>query len=288
VVYDILPLRYPSFFVEGVAASFEKWLRLISAHADGVIYISKTVADDLNDWLIEQRVPRRSPLQIGWFHLGADMPIGDDLELAKEREMLKPALMRPAALIVGALEYRSDRKGYGQALDAFELLWDRGRDLGLILVGRRVSPADVLTERITHHREYGRRLFWFEEPNDRILTLLYRSAAVLLYPSHGEGFGLPLAEAAWHDLPVIARDLPVFREIAGQHICYFEGYGGSDLAAAVEEFLALEAKNALPSSAAMKPLTWAQSAQQLLSMVLDNKWYLTYGPNYINAPPWPH
>src|SRR5262249_1628703 len=144
------------------------------------------------------------------------------------------ALTRPLALIVGSLEYRSDRKGYGQALDAFELLWGRGYDAGLALVGQRISPTDELTDRITGHVEFGRRLFWFENARDSVLAMLYKSSTVLLYPSHGEGFGLPLIEAARHDLPIVARDLAVFREIAGQNICYFDGYGASDLAAAIE------------------------------------------------------
>jgi glycosyltransferase involved in cell wall biosynthesis len=262
-----------------VGLAFEQYLRTIVADVDGVICISRTVAGDLSDWLFQERITRRTPLRIGWFHLGADFPCVDAMEARTDApDMVNRALMRPLALIVGSLEYRSDRKGYGQAIDAFELLWGRGYDVALALVGKRVSPKDKLTERITHHSEYGRLLFWFEKPSDCVLTKLYKSATVLLHPSHGEGFGVPLVEAGSHDLPIIARDLPIFREIAGDHICYFDGYGGSDLVDAIESFFVLQKQGRVPSSSGMKPLSWAQSAEQLLSIIFDDQWSTTYGP----------
>ena len=39
------------------------------------------------------------------------------------------------------------------------------------------------------------------------------NARALLFPSFAEGYGIPLAEALAAGLPVIANDLPVFREI---------------------------------------------------------------------------
>ena len=51
--------------------------------------------------------------------------------------------------------------------------------------------------------------FLSEEEIDRI----YTSATVILFPSHYEGFGLPILHALARNIPVIARDLPVFREI---------------------------------------------------------------------------
>ena len=42
---------------------------------------------------------------------------------------------------------------------------------------------------------------------------LYAHAQALVHPSKEEGFGLPLVEAAHFACPVIAADIPVFREI---------------------------------------------------------------------------
>ncbi|NSL54033.1 glycosyltransferase family 4 protein [Uliginosibacterium aquaticum] len=53
------------------------------------------------------------------------------------------------------------------------------------------------------------------------LSELYASARYLAFPSHYEGFGLPVLEAQCHGLPVIASDIPVLREVAGEGALYF-------------------------------------------------------------------
>lgn len=53
------------------------------------------------------------------------------------------------------------------------------------------------------------------------LSELYASARYLVFPSHYEGFGLPVIEAQSHGLPVIASDIPVLREVAGDGAVFF-------------------------------------------------------------------
>jgi glycosyltransferase involved in cell wall biosynthesis len=61
----------------------------------------------------------------------------------------------------------------------------------------------------------------------------------LLGVSLDEGFDLPLIEAAKHALPILARDIPVFREIAGDHAAWFSGTTAEDLASALESWIEL-------------------------------------------------
>jgi glycosyltransferase involved in cell wall biosynthesis len=88
-------------------------------------------------------------------------------------------------------------------------------------------------------------------------------------PSEGEGFGLPLIEAAYYNLPIIARDLPVFKEIAQDHAYYFSGFEPRALAQAVQDWLVLYQRGEQPASESMQRLTWQQSAQQLLKSVFN-------------------
>jgi glycosyltransferase involved in cell wall biosynthesis len=54
----------------------------------------------------------------------------------------------------------------------------------------------------------------------RTLAALYQRAALVLVPSEAEGFGLPVLEALACGQVVVASDLPVFREVAGDALVY--------------------------------------------------------------------
>jgi glycosyltransferase involved in cell wall biosynthesis len=98
----------------------------------------------------------------------------------------------------------------------------------------------------------------------------------LIAASQGEGFGLPLIEAARHKLPILARDIPAFREVAGGHASYFTGKEPGDLANALKNWLALRAENRHPKSDNMPWLTWAQSVEQLKGVLLQGNWHMAW------------
>ncbi|CAI2717069.1 hypothetical protein [Nitrospina watsonii] len=60
----------------------------------------------------------------------------------------------------------------------------------------------------------------------------------------------------------------MFREVAGGHAFYFSGKQPEALATAVQNWMALYKKGDHPKSDSMPWLTWEQSAQQLLQMIL--------------------
>jgi glycosyltransferase involved in cell wall biosynthesis len=78
---------------------------------------------------------------------------------------------------------------------------------------------------------------------------------------------LPLIEAAQHGLPILARDIPVFREVAGDYAMYFSGLDAAELAAAVRDWLARHAAGNVPSTTAMPWQAWAQSAGKILECI---------------------
>jgi glycosyltransferase involved in cell wall biosynthesis len=127
--------------------------------------------------------------------------------------------------------------------------------------------VDALAARIQRHAERGKRLIWIEQASDEYLDQLYTRASCLIAASEGEGFGLPLIEAAKHSLPILATDLPVFREVAGEHALFFKGDAVS-LAAAVAAWLELFRQQLHPRSDAMPHLTWRQSAAQFTEALL--------------------
>ncbi len=271
LVHDLLPIQFPHYFRAGSADEHHRWLSVIS-QADGVICVSRTVADQYVDWLAQSGVSRRRPLGIGWSHNGADLTVSAaHAGLSKASQAALTALgTGPSFLTVGTIE---PRKGHAQVLAAFERLWDSGHDVRLVTVGKPGWLVEELLEKLRHHPKLDSLLFWLEDVSDADLDRLYSACSCLIAASEGEGFGLPLIEAAQHGLPILARDIPVFREIAGEHASFFEGRTPEALAEAVSEWLKLRAQNRHPHSEGMPWVTWAQSADRLKTILLEGDWY---------------
>ncbi|CAM5235554.1 hypothetical protein RLIN73S_02549 [Rhodanobacter lindaniclasticus] len=164
--------------------------------------------------------------------------------------------------MVGTVE---PRKGHDQALAAFERLWEEGSDAALIIVGKRGWRIEELAARLASHPEAARRLFWFEGVSDEALEAVYQRASMLLAASWGEGFGLPLVEAAQRRLPILARDLAVFREVAGEGALYFRADSAGELVDALRDAVERWRNGSLPDPQAVAAISWAESTNQLLS-----------------------
>jgi len=278
LIHDLLPVLRPEFFPRKSERIHANWLRCVADQADRLLCISAAVAEEAEVWLARQEPPPARPLKLAVLHHGADIDhvAGGGGDTAAAVQMAATLAARPSFLMVGTIE---PRKGHLQALAAFEQLWAEGEQVNLVIVGnegwkglaedeRRTIPEIV--KRLTAHPEAGGRLLWLQGVDDGLLETIYRNSTCLLQPSEGEGFGLPLIEAARYGLPVLARGLPVFREVAEEHAVYFDGMAPAALAEAVRHWMALRAEGAVPASSAMRWRTWRQNAEQLLR-ILDGE-----------------
>jgi len=270
--YDLLPVQLPHRFPAFIESDYRSWLETVLAVADKVIAISRATADDLRDWLDKNQPERLRPLQICYSHLGADIEASaPSMGLPAEADGILAAMQtRPSFVMVGTME---PRKGHGQVLSAFEQLWASRVDVSLVIVGKQGWMMEALAQRIQQHKEFGHRLFWLVGISDEMLLATYQHAAALIAASEGEGFGLPLIEAARAGVPIIARDLSVFREVAGEHAFYFSGTKPEALSSALRQWLTLRAQGALPESSNLRWIGWAESTRQLLDLVIGDACY---------------
>ncbi|MCP3709235.1 glycosyltransferase [Paraburkholderia sp. CNPSo 3274] len=264
VVYDLLPLR-GDHFEHSLVDHYLRWLDVVS-ESDGAVCISKAVADELHAWMASHEVARLRPFALDWFHLGADIENSvPTTGVPKDApSVLNKIQQRLSFLMVGTLE---PRKGHALVLDAFEQLWATGTDANLVIVGKQGWMMEALADRIRSHAERNHRLFWLESISDEYLEKVYAVSDCLIAASSGEGFGLPLIEAARHGLPILARDIPVFREVAANHASYFDANEGPELAGAVREWLASREAGTIPLPTGLPFLSWEQSAAMLAQKV---------------------
>jgi hypothetical protein len=179
--------------------------------------------------------------------------------------------------MVGTVE---PRKGHRQALEAFDALWREGLDVALAIVGKRGWMTEEVEATIASHAELGHRLLRVDDASDELLDELYRHSAALLAASQGEGFGLPVVEAARRGLPVIARDLPVFREVARDGAYYFAGTAPGDLAAAIGGWIASTDAGTAPDPASIWCTDWATATDRLVAALLGKSDRAAAQPSY--------
>lgn len=268
VLHDLIPVFHPEFYQGEVDPRFARWLEIILGVADDVLCVSQAVAQELRDWLAQQ-APTRGPEtpRIGWFHLGAELPRAAAASVASSAIRLSArSCATRLLLMVGTLE---PRKGHEQVLDAMEQLWAEGADVNLLIIGKVGWNVQPLVQRLRAHPQAGLRLCWLERASDADLSAAYATSHALVAASYAEGFGLPLIEAAQHGLPIIARDLPVFREVAGDHAWYFRAAEPKALALALRQWLELERAGAAPGAAGMPFQSWQDSARQVTAALLS-------------------
>jgi glycosyltransferase involved in cell wall biosynthesis len=266
----------PQFFPPGADVSHSNWLQTIGKF-DGAICISATVAEELSAWLKIEKFEQRLPFRINWFHLGADLENSNPTSglPKKAPETLAQLGNRPSFLMVGTIE---PRKGYLQTLEAFTKLWEEGIDINLVIVGNegwKSLPEDMrrtipeIIKLLRNHPECNKRLFWLEGISDEYLEKVYATSACLIAASEGEGFGLPIIEAAAHHMPIIARDIEVFREVANENALYFSGDSASNLADVIKKWLVLFKKNKISSKQRINWNSWSQSSAMLMDAILE-------------------
>lgn len=266
VVYDILPLRHPEWFHPGMSEAFSGWIEFLSTCADHLACISQATADDVKAALVERGCPRLDEMTIEPFPLGAD--ILSDPNAAEGdgnlEDLCQAMGVKEFLLTVGTLE---PRKGHDHLLAAIELCLAERPETGFVIAGKRGWLVDGVIETLTALSARYPQLRWIEGANDRELASLYQQARAVIVPSRGEGFGLPLIEAEHAGLPVLARDIPVFREIGSASTRYFKGGDGKGLANEILAFLAALDQSPFERGTPARPWLWSESVAALLRLI---------------------
>jgi len=271
VLYDLIPILNPEFFDVRSRVRFSEYLDRMISDVDVVMCISKTVEKDYRNYVDVRRLstPSKNNQSIVSFRLGADLP---DCRLAIPANepnfgSLLPNDDIPYFLQIGTIE---PRKNHITVLNAMEKLWQRGRNVRCVFVGRAGWMTRELAQRIKSHPEFNARLFHFANLDDDLLGELYRHCQTVLCPSWAEGFGLPIVEGLFAGKQVIASDIPVHREVGGDACLYFDLHNPETLVRLMEERLlpsiAMSYSETIRPDSWKQPIvTWSQSAQELLA-----------------------
>lgn len=279
VMYDLLPVARPEFFKANVKEPFVASLKVALEQGDYFVAISHAVRDQLRQYARDngpERIQHEAAFQS--FRLGStlDMASRTGTVRAEVRTAVGGELPGRRYLTVGTIE---PRKNHVLLLDAFDRVWQQHPTARLVIVGRVGWLCEALVKRIRQHPQYNRALFLFNNLTDSELEFCYQHAEAFLFPSHAEGFGLPVVEALQHGLPVLVSDIPIHREVGQQFCTYFNQQSPDDL---VRLISGIEATGQFPPVRRPDQFAlpdWTSSAREFLEKCL------AAGESRLSLPP---
>lgn len=199
-VHDLSPWRYPQWQPHaGRIRRRTPWM-LRFGMADMVITVSQAVREEI---VAHFRIP---PDRTAVTPLAADErfhPEGGTAPPGLSAHRGEDGRTPPFFLFAGTLE---PRKNLDTLLSAWKETWPQTRTM-LVIAGRLRQDMQA--------PQPAPGLLWLRDVTDDQLVWLYAHAEAVVYPSHYEGFGLPVLEAMQCGAPVVISRAKALEELAG-------------------------------------------------------------------------
>lgn len=218
-IHDLIFLRFPELYPTIDRIIYKQKTLHACNNADHIIAISEQTKTDLIAFLGIEAQKISVVYQNCDFVFTQDIP-SEKISVVKAKYKLPDEFI----LNVGTLEKRKNAAVIIAALSKMK------SKIPLVLVGK---PTDYLTDLHNLVKKYDLEQYvhFLHEVGYEELPALYRSATLFVYPSIFEGFGIPIIEALYAGLPVIAATGSCLEEAGGPSSLYFQPQDATQLAA---------------------------------------------------------
>jgi glycosyltransferase involved in cell wall biosynthesis len=261
-IHDLVFLKYPEHRGTKLSRYYLKRTKIAIEKSDKIIAVSLSTKKDLIELL---QVPKE---KIQVIYEGADdnFRVIADARTTTLRTKKYVDLKTKYILSVGNLE---PRKNLSVIIKAFSLLpLNLQQQYKIVFVGGKGWNNQELAQTIDDYNLSGKIIFTGYVP-DKDLPYLYNRAAVFIYPSLYEGFGLPVLEAMSCGTPVITSNLSSLPEIVGRAGILVNPKNEQELAGAIKNILerpkmalSMKKKGLLQA----KKFSWQKAAKETLKV----------------------
>jgi glycosyltransferase involved in cell wall biosynthesis len=234
-VHDLTFFDHPEWHETAKVPFFQRAIRRAASQADAIVCVSEMTAERLRRLLSPRGPVFVAPHGVDHSRF-SPAPAGAESTDADAR-LLEGAGLPPGLEYVIHLGTIEPRKGVTDLVAAFDRVAGSHNELELVLAGIDGWGSAEVTRAVAacHHPDRVRRLGYVA---DNVVPALLRSARVVAYPSHEEGFGLPALEALACGAPLVTTSGTVMAEVAGGAAWTVTAGDPEGLAAAIEDILA--------------------------------------------------
>lgn len=224
-IHDLIFLRYPDLYKPIDRSIYTYKFRQACLRSDKIVAISQQTKRDIRDFF---GIPE-SKIEV--VYQGCDPIFGENStrsELISVKE--KYGIKDPYILYVGSIEARKN------LLLLIKALKDLKENISVVAIGKQtpymVTIDNYIRENNLHNRVKILNGIPFHE-----LPAFYSMAALFVYPSFFEGFGIPILEAQLAGIPVIAATGSCLEEVGGPGSLYTDPKNEHELRSLIESVL---------------------------------------------------
>lgn len=248
----------------------------LAASADAVLSTSCCVTRSFLDWLDGAQPDRYRPLKISEVLREEPSAVGGTATSIIESPSPVLALIAGgrAVLVQGDV---TARNAHGKVLYAFERLWADGNDICLIVMGTLSGMAVGTTSPIFDHPELGKRLFCLDRPNIDAMNEIFRRAIGCIVADDEPAQLASIARGIHLDRPLLIRDVPLYRDSAGNRASYFSDDSPLGLSETIAQWI--RQLPAAETAASRNGSNEPDDPRALLDAIIDRRWQQIWTPS---------
>ncbi|HXW06291.1 MAG TPA: glycosyltransferase family 1 protein [Vicinamibacterales bacterium] len=258
-IHDCIHLRFPQYLPSRLGYAYARSSLWVATHRSSrIMTVSETSKRDILRYF---RVPE-SKIDVIYNAIDerfGQTPDPEEVERVRERYQLND----PFVLYAGNIK---PHKNIERLIEAFHSLKQHGfDDVKLLVIGDEISKYATL-RRAVHRHKLHKHVRFFGFVADRTLAILYRLAAVFVFPSLYEGFGLPPLEAMASGTPVITSNVSSLPEVVGDAALLIDPYEPEAIADAIRRVLTDETLRAdlrARGLARVRHFSWERSIRRV-------------------------
>lgn len=222
VVHDIIPKLFPEYLNNFRKKLYWNLTEKALASADKIIAVSHRTEKDLIQHL------GIAPEKISVNYIDCDGIYKKPAGTKHASSVLKKCKLKSGYIFTGGgLEVRKNIEG---VIRAYKIIYAKNKQEKfvkefpkLVISGKllpQLAPLATDAEKLVKELNLTKQVKLLDFVPQADLPALYQNALMFVYPSHYEGFGLPVLEAMSQGVPIITAKTSSLPEVGGDSVLY--------------------------------------------------------------------